>query len=190
MTGTWIAIGVLALITFGMGLLIAREGRQVWTLLASALVFALAGYAWQGSPGLPGSPRQAVDTAMPASDALIEGSGVGVQNSDVFIRWRATNASAMRCETAIWTFCCDMFGSGSLPGASSLMRLLHRLLRAANTEALASRLATSSTSRSRIWRSIAFLAHWRVQQQHRQAPARGRHTYRCDLNLGKMVPWR
>ena len=29
-----------------------------------------------------------------------------------------------------------------------------------------------------------------VQQQHRQAPARGRHTYRCDLNLGKMVPWR
>ena len=72
MTGTWIAIGVLALITFGMGLLIAREGRQVWTLLASALVFALAGYAWQGSPGLPGSPRQAVDTAMPASDALID----------------------------------------------------------------------------------------------------------------------
>ena len=72
MTATWIAIGVLALVTFGIGMLIAREGRQVWTLLASAMIFALAGYAWQGAPDLPGSPRQAVDTVMPASEALID----------------------------------------------------------------------------------------------------------------------
>ena len=72
MTATWIAIGVLALVTFGIGMLIAREGRQVWTLLASAMIFALAGYAWQGAPDVPAAPRQAVETVMPASEALID----------------------------------------------------------------------------------------------------------------------
>ncbi len=71
MTGTWIAIAVLALAAFGVGLLVAREGRRVWTLLASALVFALAGYAWQGAPGLPSAPQQSTSESSPASDALI-----------------------------------------------------------------------------------------------------------------------
>ncbi|GAB5349661.1 tetratricopeptide repeat protein [Alteriqipengyuania sp. 357] len=72
MIATWIAIGVLALAALGVGLLAAREGRRVWTLLASALVFALAGYAWQGSPDLAAAPKQAENTIMPTSENLIE----------------------------------------------------------------------------------------------------------------------
>lgn len=72
MTGAWIAIGVLALGAFGAAMLFAREGRRVWTLLASALVFALAGYACQGSPDLAGAPREASTTVSPTSDALID----------------------------------------------------------------------------------------------------------------------
>ena len=69
---TWIAIVALAVIAFGIGFLISGEGRRVWTLLASALVFALAGYAWQGSPDLAASPRQAEREVTPTSDALID----------------------------------------------------------------------------------------------------------------------
>ena len=72
MIGVWIAIAILALAAFGVAMLLAGEGRQVWTLLASALVFALAGYAWQGRPGLPDEPRQANREISPTGDALIE----------------------------------------------------------------------------------------------------------------------
>ena len=72
MIGVWIAIGILAAVAFAAGLLVAREGRRVWTLLASALIFALAGYAWQGSPELPGSPTQASRDVSPTSDTMIE----------------------------------------------------------------------------------------------------------------------
>lgn len=47
----WIAIGLLALATFGVGAFLLRETRSLWTLLAAMLVLGLAGYAWQGSPG-------------------------------------------------------------------------------------------------------------------------------------------
>ncbi len=69
---TWIAIAVLALAALGAGFLISGEGRRVWTLLASALIFALAGYAWQGSPDQAGSPRQAEREVSPTSDAVID----------------------------------------------------------------------------------------------------------------------
>ena len=52
MIGVWIAIAILALAAFGVAMLLAGEGRQVWTLLASALVFA---YPHAG-PLMPRSP--------------------------------------------------------------------------------------------------------------------------------------
>ena len=70
MIGTWIAVGGLALVALGAALLFARESRQVWTLFAAALVFALAGYAWQGAPDLAGAPHQAVRAVSPTSAAL------------------------------------------------------------------------------------------------------------------------
>ena len=53
MIGTWIAVGGLALVALGAALLFARESRQVWTLFAAALVFALIavlGYVAATSP--------------------------------------------------------------------------------------------------------------------------------------------
>ncbi|MBB3032585.1 tetratricopeptide repeat protein [Alteriqipengyuania lutimaris] len=72
MIGVWIAVGILALVVFGAGFLVAGEGRKVWALLASALVFALTGYAWQGSPDVAGSPTQASRDVSPTSDNMIE----------------------------------------------------------------------------------------------------------------------
>ncbi|PZU08205.1 cytochrome C biogenesis protein [Sphingomonas sp.] len=52
----WIILAALALLLVG-GLWIAiRPARTVGELIAAALLVALAGYAWQGSPLLPGRP--------------------------------------------------------------------------------------------------------------------------------------
>lgn len=63
MIGWLIAIG-LALAT-GLALWrFARLPRGSGGFIAAAMLVALAGYAWQGSPGQPGAPRQAPDEAM------------------------------------------------------------------------------------------------------------------------------
>ena len=53
----WIAIGALALTAFAVTVFVLRLPRQGWTLFAAALLFGLAGYAWQGSPEQPSSPK-------------------------------------------------------------------------------------------------------------------------------------
>jgi cytochrome c-type biogenesis protein CcmH/NrfG len=55
MTGLYIA-GILALIV-AIGIALgARIGRAGWEPVAAALLIGLAGYAWQGRPGLAGKP--------------------------------------------------------------------------------------------------------------------------------------
>lgn len=54
-------MGWAALILFALGVGVAlwaivRPGRAVAELILAALLVAVAGYAWQGSPALPGSP--------------------------------------------------------------------------------------------------------------------------------------
>ena len=51
----------LALAAFGLAVVVFRLPRALWTTLLAALVFGLAGYAWQASPGLPGAPKSAAD---------------------------------------------------------------------------------------------------------------------------------
>lgn len=58
MTG-WLVLLVLALAAFAAIWRLGRLDRAGLQLLAAALLLALAGYAWQGSPGRPGSPRAA-----------------------------------------------------------------------------------------------------------------------------------
>lgn len=58
MTGIIIAI-LLALLTAAAVLLGSRQTLRQATPLAAALLFGLAGYAWQGSPALPGKPVKA-----------------------------------------------------------------------------------------------------------------------------------
>ena len=57
MIGWIIAIGLLALVSIAL-VAIGRLPRTAWEITAAALLLGLAGYAWQGRPGLAGSPRQ------------------------------------------------------------------------------------------------------------------------------------
>lgn len=52
----WLILVVLAALVAGGLWLAVRPGRSVAELIAAALLVAVAGYAWQGSPGLIGKP--------------------------------------------------------------------------------------------------------------------------------------
>ena len=56
MTGWFLAFGLAAL-TFLAMLLLGRIPRSAREISAAALLLGLAGYAWQGNPGLAGAPR-------------------------------------------------------------------------------------------------------------------------------------
>ena len=58
--GWVLAIGFAAL-TFISLWLSGRCSRQALELVAAALLIAIAGYAWQGSPDMPGNPVSTVD---------------------------------------------------------------------------------------------------------------------------------
>ncbi|MEA3388661.1 tetratricopeptide repeat protein [Sphingobium sp. CCH11-B1] len=62
MTG-WIIAFVLAGVAFVALLLIGRLPRAAREITAAALLLGLAGYAWQGHPGLAGAPRAAAKSS-------------------------------------------------------------------------------------------------------------------------------
>jgi cytochrome c-type biogenesis protein CcmH len=55
----WLIIAILALAVLAALWFFARLERSTAQFLASALLLAMAGYAWQGRPGLAGSPKRA-----------------------------------------------------------------------------------------------------------------------------------
>ena len=57
---SWFAIVLLALTAFALAAWALKLPRQGWTLMGAALMFGLAGYAVQGSPSQPASPRAQV----------------------------------------------------------------------------------------------------------------------------------
>ncbi|HET9638889.1 MAG TPA: tetratricopeptide repeat protein [Allosphingosinicella sp.] len=57
----WLVLIVLALAAFAAVWRFGRLDRAGLQLLASALLLAGAGYAWQGSPAVPGSPQAAAE---------------------------------------------------------------------------------------------------------------------------------
>ena len=60
---TWLAIMAVAALAFVAAAVLLRLPRGGYTLLGAALLFGLAGYALQGSPGVPAAPGK------PAADA-------------------------------------------------------------------------------------------------------------------------
>ena len=64
---SWAFILLLLVVVVAVMLLLAKFPRNLWGLLGAALLFGLAGYAWQGSPAQKGAPRDAKD-ARPAFD--------------------------------------------------------------------------------------------------------------------------
>lgn len=66
-------------IAFGLGALVAlavialgRLPRASWELVSAALLFGIAGYAWQGRAELPGAPRSAAAQASAFDEQLAE----------------------------------------------------------------------------------------------------------------------
>lgn len=56
---SWLAVLTLAALALAVAVFVLRLPRGGWTLFAAALLFGLTGYAVQGSPGLPASPKAA-----------------------------------------------------------------------------------------------------------------------------------
>ena len=50
---SWIPVLLLAGVAFAVAAFVFRLERKVWTALGAAIVFGLAGYAFQAHPGLP-----------------------------------------------------------------------------------------------------------------------------------------
>ncbi|WP_137864286.1 cytochrome c biogenesis factor-like protein [Sphingomonas sp. 1F27F7B] len=51
----WLTLALIALLAV-LALALMRYPRKLWTVPATAIMLGAAGYAWQGSPGLPGHP--------------------------------------------------------------------------------------------------------------------------------------
>jgi cytochrome c-type biogenesis protein CcmH/NrfG len=69
--GWFLAIG-LALIVAAAVIRLGRLPRATWELLGAALLLGLAGYAWQGNPGLAGSPRSGEARTAAFDEKMIE----------------------------------------------------------------------------------------------------------------------
>jgi cytochrome c-type biogenesis protein CcmH len=66
--GGWLAMILLALALAAALFPFARRDAGALQFLAAALLLALAGYAWQGRPAEPGSPKRAERTARAVAD--------------------------------------------------------------------------------------------------------------------------
>lgn len=69
----WLAVGALALAAFAFAVLVLRLPRDGLALFGAVLVFGLAGYAWQGSPGQPAAPKPQLERASNQGEAMVEG---------------------------------------------------------------------------------------------------------------------
>jgi cytochrome c-type biogenesis protein CcmH len=63
----------VALAAFAFAVLVLRLPRDGLALFGAVLVFGLAGYAWQGSPGQPAAPKPQVERASNQGEAMVEG---------------------------------------------------------------------------------------------------------------------
>lgn len=73
MISGWMAVAALALIAFALAVLVLRLPREGFGLFGAALVFGLAGYAWQGSPGQPAAPKAGAEAQANQGEAMVEG---------------------------------------------------------------------------------------------------------------------
>lgn len=70
---SWVPILALAALTFAGAVFLLKLPRTVWMLFAAGLLFGLAGYALQGSPGLPSAPASgAVELSAETGELLVQ----------------------------------------------------------------------------------------------------------------------
>jgi cytochrome c-type biogenesis protein CcmH len=69
---SFLPIILLAAVAFALAVFALRLPRAGWALFGAALLFGLAGYALQGSPGQGGAPKDAAAQATEAGVALVD----------------------------------------------------------------------------------------------------------------------
>lgn len=67
----WLMLAAVALLA-GLALVLLRYPRKLWSVPATAIMLGAAGYAWQGSPGLPGHPIEADAKPIKVDQELID----------------------------------------------------------------------------------------------------------------------
>jgi len=70
--GGWLGVLALALAAFALAAFLLRLPRQGFAVFGSALLFGLAGYAWQGSPGQLASPKPPVSASTGSGEAMVD----------------------------------------------------------------------------------------------------------------------
>jgi cytochrome c-type biogenesis protein CcmH len=83
----WLVMAVLALGAFAAVWRFARLDGAGLQLLASALLLAFAGYAWQGRPGLAGSPKAPLRSQEVADSAFAQMRQSMLGRFDTADRW-------------------------------------------------------------------------------------------------------
>ncbi len=56
--GGWLAVLSLTLVSFALAAFLLRLPKEGFAVFGAVLLFGLVGYAWQGSPAQPGSPKE------------------------------------------------------------------------------------------------------------------------------------
>ena len=54
----WVIVALVAILIMAGMIWLGKMPRKAWELAGAALFIGIAGYAWQGHPGLAGAPRQ------------------------------------------------------------------------------------------------------------------------------------
>ena len=68
----WLIVIGMAAIVFGLLVKFGGAPRMTYELIGAALLLGLAGYAWQGHPGTPGTPIRAREHTANIDPALVE----------------------------------------------------------------------------------------------------------------------
>lgn len=104
----WIILLVLAVVAFALLWLLARPGRGGLQLVAAALLFACAGYAWQGHPDVAGAPRRPAERQGGGESAFSAMRGDMLGRFDTADRWLTLSEAYAR--------------DGDTKGAADLLR--------------------------------------------------------------------
>jgi cytochrome c-type biogenesis protein CcmH len=92
----WVIILLLAAAAFIALWRLGRLDRAGMQLLAAALLLALAGYSWQGRPGLAGSPHRPVERENVPESAFTAMRGQMLGRFDTADRWLTIADSYLR----------------------------------------------------------------------------------------------
>jgi cytochrome c-type biogenesis protein CcmH len=104
----WLILLILSALGLAALWLLVRPGRAGVQLIAAALLFACAGYAWQGHPGLAGAPRRPAERQGGSDSAFSAMRGEMLGRFDTADVWLTMSESYAR--------------AGDTKGAADLIR--------------------------------------------------------------------